>query len=63
MSSIEEKVINKIRARACFGLNKYGITMEREDLTMLEWLHHAQDEAMDCAIYLQKLIEIEQGKL
>ena len=26
----------------------------------LEWLIHAQEEAMDLAVYLQKLIEMEQ---
>jgi hypothetical protein len=30
--------------------------MEREDLTELEWLTHAQEEAMDLSIYLQKCI-------
>ena len=38
------------------GKNKYGVTMEREDLTELEWLTHAQEEAMDLSIYLQKCI-------
>jgi hypothetical protein len=29
-------------------------------LTRLEWLIHAQEEAMDLAVYLQKLIELEK---
>lgn len=61
MSRIEQAVIEKIQYRADFGLNKYGVSMERTDLTKLEWLQHAQDEAMDAAIYLQKLIEIESN--
>ncbi len=58
---IEESVIAKIRKRRGDGFRKYGVTMERTDLSKLNWLRHAQDEAMDLAIYLEKLIQIEQG--
>lgn len=57
MSKIEDKVIKKILKRADLGLKKYGVTMEREDLSILEWLQHAQDESLDHVIYLEKLIE------
>ena len=60
MSKIEDKVIKKINDRAALGKSKYNTTMERTDLTRLEWLQHAQEEAMDLAIYLQKLIDEEQ---
>jgi hypothetical protein len=60
MSSIEESVIQKISTRANVGKVKYGVTMDREDLTELEWLAHAQEEAMDLAIYLEKLIQIKK---
>ncbi len=59
MSKVEDKVINKIAARAQVGKDKYGVTMERKDLTRLQWLIHAQEEAMDMAVYLQKLIDLE----
>ena len=62
MSSIEEKVIQKIRERAEVGKKKYGTTMDRKDLGALEWLIHAQEEAMDLCIYLEKLIQ-EQPRL
>ena len=58
MSRIEEQVIDKIRSRAEVGLNKYGVTLERGDLTIKEWLIHAQEEAMDLSGYLEKVIEI-----
>ena len=57
--TIEGKVIYKIAARAKLGKEKYGVTMEREDLTRIQWLIHAQEEAMDMAVYLQKLIDID----
>ncbi len=57
MSRIEQAVIEKIKTRADFGLNKYGVSMERNDLSPVEWLQHAQDEAMDLCVYLQKIME------
>tara|TARA_B110000977_G_scaffold167116_1_gene215474 strand:+ start:455 stop:649 length:195 start_codon:yes stop_codon:yes gene_type:complete len=62
MSKVEEKVIAKILKRAEVGKSKYGTTMERNDLSRLEWLVHAQEEAMDLAVYLEKIIEeIKKG--
>ena len=55
MSKIEEKVIEQIRERSEVGKNKYGVTMERTDLNLLEWVQHAQEEAMDLAVYLEKI--------
>tara|TARA_B110000902_G_C14245033_1_gene563949 strand:+ start:1107 stop:1436 length:330 start_codon:yes stop_codon:yes gene_type:complete len=63
MSLVEDSVTNKILARAEVGIKKYGVTMERTDLSSLEWLIHAQEEAMDLAVYLEKLIELERETL
>ena len=60
MSKVEEKVCERILERSKLGKSKYGVTMERDDLSRLEWLKHAQEEAMDLAVYLQKLIDIEE---
>jgi hypothetical protein len=60
MSKIEDVVCEKIKHRAAFGLQKYGTTLERTDLTRLEWLAHAQEEAMDLANYLEVLIQKEK---
>ena len=55
MSAIEEKVIEKIRERAAVGLGKYGVTMERDDLSTEEWLNHLQEELLDGAVYIERL--------
>jgi len=73
MSKVEDEVCKKIQARAEQARKKKPCpkcghadlkydnkTMERTDLSSLEWLIHAQQEAMDLSVYLQKLIEIEQ---
>ena len=50
-----EKVVKQLRARAELGLQKYGVTTERTDLSFLEWLQHLQEELMDASIYIEKL--------
>jgi len=59
MSRIEDEVCKKIKQRAEVGKEKYGVSMETASLAPLRWLIHAQEEAMDLAVYLQKLIEQE----
>tara|TARA_R100000664_G_C2759624_1_gene149649 strand:- start:3743 stop:3940 length:198 start_codon:yes stop_codon:yes gene_type:complete len=59
MSIVEDRVCKKIQGRSEVGKKKYGVTMETAPLTKLEWLIHAQEEAMDLAVYLEKLIELE----
>jgi len=39
-------VIDKIVSRSKAGQSKYGVTLERQDLTRLQWLTHAQEEAI-----------------
>ena len=47
----------KIYERSLVGERKYGVSMERQDLTLKEWLIEAQQEAMDQAVYLEKAIQ------
>ena len=57
MSRIEELVIERIRQRAEEGKAKYGVTMERTDLSTKEWLNHALEESLDLSVYLMKLVD------
>ena len=56
MSRIEDEVCEKIQQRAEVGLKKYGTTMEREDFSDLDWMIYLQEELMDGAVYLQRMI-------
>ena len=60
--AIVQGVRDKLAQRAEVGLAKYGVTMERTDLTRLDWLHHAQQEALDLAVYLERLIRDEEQR-
>lgn len=53
---IVENVLNKIHSRAQVGLIKYGTSMLRDDIDTVEWLRHAQEEALDLAVYLERVI-------
>jgi len=59
VSAIEDSVAAKVLQRAQVGLDKYGVSMADENLTRQEWLIHAQEEAMDLVVYLEKLIQLE----
>ena len=49
----------KIQARSDKGIAKYGVTMEREDLSITEWLTHLQEERMDAILYVEKLLQVQ----
>jgi hypothetical protein len=53
--SIVESLINQFLERSEVGIKKYGVTLDRDDLSALEWINHAQQEAMDFCLYLEKL--------
>lgn len=60
--SVVNAVVNKYKDRANTGFEKYNTTLDREDLTELEWLNHLQDELMDASLYVQKLKQIIENR-
>ena len=57
MSKIEDSVCKKIEERAEVGKSKYGVTMDRGDLSKEQWLVHLQEELMDASVYIEKLLD------
>jgi hypothetical protein len=53
--SIVNNVIESFIERSNLGFAKYGTNLDRNDLSFLDWLNHAQQEAMDMILYLEKL--------
>lgn len=53
--SIVNSVISKFINRSDLGIKKYGVTLDRDDLDINEWINHAQEEHMDAILYLEKL--------
>ena len=56
MSRIEDQLCEKIQQRAETGLRKYGVTVERDDLSDREWLTHLHEELMDACVYLERVL-------
>jgi hypothetical protein len=55
LDSIVRSVLQKFVNRATFGKQKYGTDLDRQDLGVLDWIQHAQEEHMDAILYLEKL--------
>jgi hypothetical protein len=62
MDGIVNRVIDLFKKRSERGLKKYGTTLDRNDLTHLEWLQHLQEELMDAALYIEKLKDETKNK-
>ena len=53
--TIVDDVIGSFKERSEVGIKKYNKTMDRNDLSSLEWLQHLQEELMDATLYIEKL--------
>jgi len=49
------RVLSRFAERSQVGIKKYNTTLERNDLSALEWLTHLQDELMDATLYVERL--------
>jgi hypothetical protein len=49
------KVLAKYYERSQLGIQKYGRTLDRDDLSLTDWLNHLQEELMDATLYIEKL--------
>ena len=53
--TVVEDVVNKFRKRSEAGMLKYNTTLDRTDLSTLDWLTHLQEELMDAILYVERL--------
>lgn len=60
---VVDTIIQKFYQRSKVGQKKYGTTLENNNLEINEWIVHAQEELMDCLLYLEKLKEEINNKL
>lgn len=52
--------MDKIEQRTEIGKVKYQTTVADSKLSRKQWLNHAQEKALDLAIYLEKLMDLEE---
>jgi hypothetical protein len=60
--SVVDSIIDQFVNRAQFGKAKYNTDLDREDLSVPDWIEHAQQELMDGILYLEKLKKILGGR-
>ena len=52
--SIVEEARLDLLTRSKVGIKKYGDTLDREDLDLIDWLQHAYEEGLDKILYLKR---------
>ena len=65
IDNIVERVVSLFRSRSQRGIEKYGTTLDKNELSNREWLQHLQEELMDAALYVEKIksiIDEREGK-
>jgi len=61
--TVVASVVASFLERSRAGQLKYGTTLDRTDLSPLQWAQHMQEELMDAILYLERLKrEISQRK-
>jgi hypothetical protein len=55
--SIVDSVIDKFVERATFGKAKYNTDLDRQDLSLEDWLEHSIQEKLDDILYMQKSLK------
>jgi len=55
MDSIVASIIKQFEDRSVAGKKKYGTDLDRQDLSLLDWIEHAKQEHMDAILYLEKI--------
>lgn len=55
--TIVERVIERFKERSEVGIEKYGVTLDRTDLSTLQWMVHFREELMDGLLYLERVIQ------
>ena len=62
MSKIDDRICQKVQARAKTGLTKYGVTLERNETSTINWLKDLQEKLLDGAGYIERiLMDIESS--
>lgn len=54
---VVERVIAKLRARSAKGLSEYGVGLDRPDFSWRDWLTELQNELLDGANYIERLLQ------
>ena len=54
---IVDETVAMLLARSKLGQEKYGTTLMRNDLSLLDWMRHAIEESLDRTLYLLRALK------
>lgn len=55
--SIVDSIIDRFVERAQVGMRKYGTNLDRDDLSLEQWLEHSIEEQLDNILYMQRALK------
>ena len=55
--AIVDETVSMLVKRSKLGQEKYGTTLMRNDLTLLDWMRHAVEESLDQTLYMLRAIK------
>lgn len=58
---IVERIQKKLDERSIKGILKYNTTLNDSEEGLLAFVNHAQEELLDCILYLEKIKQIING--
>lgn len=50
-------VMSKYYDRSKRGIEKYNTTLDRDDLSIVDWMVHLQEELMDATLYIESILK------
>ena len=53
----EGRICADIAKRQQLGIKKYGVTVEKSNLTLRQWLQHSYEEKLDDLVYMKRAME------
>lgn len=53
--SIVEENVDFLRSRSTVGERKYGVTLDRTDINLIEWMQHLREELADALNYVTRV--------
>lgn len=54
--AVVDEMIVMLLARSKLGQDKYGTTLMRNDLNLIDWMQHAVEESLDRTLYMIRAI-------
>jgi hypothetical protein len=58
----EGRICADIAKRQQLGIKKYGVTVEKSNLSLRQWLQHSYEEKLDDIVYMKRAMEEMDAK-